>query len=91
MMATSMTYVSIGRGSLVAGLITLLASGCGRETPAESQSEDRYTPVAAMELTERDLSRKVMVSAPVQPRMHIRLASRSSGTRRGSSGAGHAF
>ena len=37
-------------------------------------------PVAAVEIAPRDLSRHVSVSAPVEPRMRIRVASRTDGT-----------
>lgn len=64
----------------VLGTALLLLAGCSREAPEEEGSEERGRPVAAMELTERDLARNVQVSAPVRARMQIRLASRTSGT-----------
>ena len=68
-----------GQNLLVACLLILLSAACSRETPPANPDRDRGTPVAAMTLTERDLSRRVTVSAPVQPRVHIRLASRAGG------------
>lgn len=63
-------------------LLTALLIGCGDGGPVSaSDSEiDRGTPVAAMTLVERDLSRRVNVSAPVMARQSVRLASRSDGT-----------
>lgn len=58
-----------------------ILSACSRDTPPESVSSDRQgRAVAAIELTPRDISRQVVVSAPVVPRVHIRLASRTNGT-----------
>lgn len=66
------------------GLLLLLASlaACQRssEPDIESNGESAATPVAAMTLAERDLSRRVRVGAPVEARQTIRLASRSAGT-----------
>lgn len=65
---------------IAAGLTTLLLAGCERGADAPATGDTPGTPVAVMVLTERDLSRKVLVSAPVVPRLHIRLASRTDGT-----------
>jgi len=66
---------------LVLSLLALLSAGCDRdrEPPSRQAQAPPGTPVAAMAMAERDLSRKVLVSAAVEPRMHIRLASRTSG------------
>lgn len=61
------------------GAALLLLTGCSRET-ATAPSERRGIAVAAVELTPRDLSRQLVVSAPVVPYAHIKLASRTSGT-----------
>ena len=53
---------------------------CGNADPAPEERQARATPVAAAEVRHRDLSRQLTLSAAVAPRLHIRLASRASGT-----------
>jgi len=67
---------------IAAVVVSALLFGCGGpndQDPGKAETE-RGTPVAAMTLAERDLSRRVRVSAPVEARQTIRLASRSEGT-----------
>ncbi|WP_111641367.1 efflux RND transporter periplasmic adaptor subunit [Marinimicrobium alkaliphilum] len=59
---------------------SLALSGCNRTDDYDTGPERRGTAVAVMEMEPRDMSRRVMVSAPVEPRVHIRLASRTTGT-----------
>ena len=61
-------------------LVAVLLVGCGEAEVAGQAREARATPIAAVEVVPRDLSRRLSLSAPVQSRSHIRLASRSSGT-----------
>jgi membrane fusion protein, multidrug efflux system len=62
-------------------LFPLVLGGCG-ETGEVNTSErvERQTPVAAVEVVRRDLSRQLVTSATVQPKARIRLASRTTGT-----------
>ncbi len=74
----------ISRLGLTAVLLsTLLLAACG-DSPAQDASPtapaERHTPIAAVELQPRDLSRQLTLSATVEPRILIRLASRASGT-----------
>ena len=57
-------------------------SGCDGASPDEPSggAHNRSTPVAAVELEPRDLSRTLSVSATVEPKVRIRLASRTHGT-----------
>ncbi len=62
-----------------------LQSSCNRESNPQSNSAnanrgEARTPIAAVELSLRDLSRELATSAAVEPRVRIRLASRTSGT-----------
>ena len=71
-------------GAIVAATAMLTAlTACGRsdaaDVPADT-AERAGTPVAAIELVRRDLSRQLATSATVQPRARIRLASRTTGT-----------
>ncbi len=69
--------------SLVLLLLAAAASGitgCSRNDDSDSGPERRGTAVAVMEMEPRDMSRRVTVSAPVEPRVLIRLASRTTGT-----------
>lgn len=64
-------------------LIALIAFGsvaCGRETPTTEPATAQGTPVAAITLSAQDIARRISVSAPVEPRVHIRLASRATGS-----------
>lgn len=63
-------------------VLPALLAGCADERAPgiDDPPPDPATPVAAMTLSERDLSRRVRVSAPVQARQTIRLASRTAGT-----------
>lgn len=61
-------------------LLALLAVGCSRAE--ESDNKDRSetgTPIAAVEIQPRDLSRQLRTSGVIQPRVTIRLASRATG------------
>ncbi|MCG5500288.1 efflux RND transporter periplasmic adaptor subunit [Ectothiorhodospira lacustris] len=68
--------------SLLLLAATLSAIGCGGDTPASNDAPrvERGAPIAAMEVQPRDLSRSLSLSATVEPRVVIRLASRTSGT-----------
>ncbi len=58
-----------------------LLSGCGETNENnETAAESPGTPVAAVEIVRRDLSRELVTSATVQPRSTIRLAARTAGT-----------
>lgn len=53
--------------------------GSGREEAASGDSPPRSSPVAAVELTPRDLTRQVDLVASVQPQVEIRVPGRMSG------------
>lgn len=53
--------------------------GTGSGSDTNERAEPR-TPIAAIELTRRDLSRQLTTSAAVEPRITIRLATQTSGT-----------
>ncbi len=55
-------------------------SGCGEAPESDDAQEEAGTPVAAVELVRRDLSRQLSTSATVEPKSRIRLAARTSGT-----------
>lgn len=59
---------------------SLVLSSCSRNDDHDTGPERRGTAIAVMEMEPRDMSRRVVVSAPVEPRVHIRLASRTTGT-----------
>lgn len=66
-------------------LSSLLLLGCGEtatgpEADGNASGEERATPVAALEVQPRDLSRRLRLTTAVEPRARIRLASRISGT-----------
>lgn len=68
--------------SMMLGL-WLSACGNGGSQEAGANTElraERATPVAAVEIQPRDLSRQISLSGTVQPRTRIRLASRTGGT-----------
>ncbi|MDQ2076106.1 efflux RND transporter periplasmic adaptor subunit [Marinimicrobium sp. ABcell2] len=75
-----MTFPPGIRAAMIGGALILLMTGCGRETASEPERTDRGTAIAVMGMEPRDMSRRVMVSGPVEPRVHIRLASRTHGT-----------
>ncbi|SEO75741.1 efflux RND transporter periplasmic adaptor subunit [Aquisalimonas asiatica] len=61
-------------------LLGVMLAACD-DAPQQADSEEQQrTPVAAVEMEPRDLSRRLSVSAAVQPRVQIRLASRANGT-----------
>ncbi len=65
---------------IVAAVVLLAA--CGSEPEPErgsSRGGERVLPVQAHEVQARDLSRRVQVSAPVEPFRTVRLASRTEG------------
>ncbi len=66
--------------SVIVGGVLLILAACTRQAPEQAPAERLGAPVAAMELQPQDIARRVVVSAPVTPRVHIRLASRTSGT-----------
>lgn len=69
-------------GSLLLG-IALALSACtdqGQPTAANADTGPRGTPIAAVEIQPRDLSRSLRISGTVEARVRIRLASRASGT-----------
>lgn len=63
----------------VLGLLTALLIGCQQEVSAPP-SERAATPVAAYEVSTRDLSRPLRIAATVEPRASISLAARTEGT-----------
>lgn len=63
---------------LAFGLVAC-GDGSSQESPAAPRAE-RSTPVAAIEIQPRDLSRQISLSGTVQPLHHVRLASRTAGT-----------
>lgn len=68
---------------LLAAIVALLLVACTEQSPEQGRDAsagERATPVAAMEVQPRDLSRELRFTATVEPRAHIRLASRISGT-----------
>lgn len=63
-------------------LVSMAVAGCGGSSPTEAPdraSQERALPVQAIEVTPRDLSRRVQLSAPVEPFRTIRLAARTEG------------
>ncbi len=62
-------------------LILLLAACSGENGDSGNGNEraERQTPIAAVEISPRDLSRQISLAATVEPRTRIRLASRVSG------------
>ncbi len=64
----------------VAVLGLLFASACSDGEPETASGDEAATPIAAVELQPRDLSRELAVSARVRPLAEIRLAARSGGT-----------
>lgn len=73
---------TIRLAALLAG--ALLFAACDdaavSETQGQERQEARDTPVAAVEVVRRDLSRQLSASATVEPRVRVRLASRIAGT-----------
>lgn len=70
----------MARWFLLASL-TVVISGCGGDGGGQGgRAAPSGLPVAAMEIAPRDLSRHLSVSGTVEPRVRIRLASRTSGT-----------
>ncbi len=68
-------------GGLLLVVLALGLGGCGGE-PSQAGDEpaaEAATPIAAVELQPRDLSRELMVSARVEPRAWVRLAARTDG------------
>ena len=55
-------------------------AGAGSDGSEEADDAEAPTPIAAVELSPRDLSRQMNTSATVEPRRRTRLASRMSGT-----------
>lgn len=60
-------------------LLLALLAGCQPEAPS-SLAERPATPVAAHEVSTRDLSRPLRIAATVEPRVLISLAARTEGT-----------
>jgi membrane fusion protein (multidrug efflux system) len=85
-------FKSMLASRLMAGLVVCLGSvslsllsSCTRDSnpPSNNANDHRgesRTPIAAVELSLRDLSRELATSAAVEPLVRIRLASRTSGT-----------
>jgi multidrug efflux pump subunit AcrA (membrane-fusion protein) len=62
---------------------SLLLLGCSGEAVPDADvasAAERGLPIAAVEVQPRDLSRQVRVTGTVEPRVQIRIASRTSGT-----------
>lgn len=68
-------------GNCIVWLLLLLGVGCDGSTDpvAAANSAPRSSPVAAVELTPRDLTRRVDLLATVQPQVAVRIPSRMSG------------
>ena len=63
--------------------LSLVLVGCARDsddTENDSSDAERRTPVAVYEVSPRDLSRQVTLSASVRPRYHIQINSRTQGS-----------
>ncbi len=76
------TCMSRGGGRL--SLLMILAvglAGCGGESSeaADEPAGEAATPIAAVEMQPRDLSRELRLSARVEPRARVRLAARTDG------------
>ena len=71
----SVLIVSLAGWGLTACERGTAPSGSDANEPGETR-----TPIAAVELSRRDLSRQLSTSAAVEPRVRIRLAARTSGT-----------
>ena len=74
-----------GTGLVAALILGFGLTACGNGNTQETGTDadpraQRTTPVAAVEIQPRDLSRQISLSGTVQPRNHIRLAGRTSGT-----------
>lgn len=74
------SYFNKLKYSAVIGALGLLAA-CSGDAPstADSDAGERRTPIAVYEVSPRDLSRQVTLSASVQPRYHIHINSRLTG------------
>lgn len=68
-----------GHGVLVAIAVALVGCGSGDGAMAPAETVERKTPVAAVEIQPRDLSRQLNLSGTVEPRVSVRLAARTSG------------
>ncbi len=77
---STIPFKRIGRPCVIALLAVLLA-GCGSESqPQRPGSPERSSlPVRAYEVSQRDLSRRVQLSAPVETLRTIELAARTEG------------
>ncbi len=67
----------------LAWVLTSVLAACGANSEGDADAvtdSPRATPIAAVEVQPRDLSRQLVLSGMVQPRVAIRLASRTSGT-----------
>ncbi|TVQ52543.1 MAG: efflux RND transporter periplasmic adaptor subunit [Phycisphaerales bacterium] len=69
----------IGWSVLITGIAACERGASPTSSDANEPSETR-TPIAAVELSRRDLSRQLSTSAAVEPRVRIRLAARTTGT-----------
>ncbi len=67
------------RLSVLVGLLFLAGCGSGDGAPAPRNAGAPVTPVAAVEIQPRDLSRQLSLSGTVEPRVTVRLAARTSG------------
>ncbi|WP_126777689.1 efflux RND transporter periplasmic adaptor subunit [Aliidiomarina sanyensis] len=63
----------------VLGVCLLGACSDGAEPSSSSGGEERRIPIAAYEVVPRDLSRQLMLSATVEPRIQVTLTSRTQG------------
>lgn len=85
---TNTTRSGVRRASLMAYICMCLAAApaCERTQSApeagaaSNNNTEHRIPVAAVELTRRDLSRQLLTSGVVEPRVRTRLASRAAGT-----------
>ncbi|MGM0658465.1 MAG: biotin/lipoyl-binding protein, partial [Pseudomonadota bacterium] len=77
---STIPFKRIGRPCVIALLAVLLA-GCGSEPDRQRPgSQERSSlPVRAYEVSQRDLSRRVQLSAPVETLRTIELAARTEG------------
>lgn len=66
-------------GALVLIFVFWGLTGCSEQSDSSGEGAQRSTPIAAYEVTPRDLSRQVTLSATVEPRIRVMINSRALG------------